>query len=93
MIKTKHDLSALTATLNLEELIEATAQGLGFARAGLERALGELQQYHSRGEHLTSIFTAQNIVEAANSVLKLQTNYHYLLEARDKDREITVEKS
>ena len=90
MIKTKHDLNASVATLNLDEMIDAAQIAISFARMDLERSVNELQQRHFKNDQMGAVFATQRLAETAEGLRKLQINYHYLLEA--KNREIQIKK-
>ena len=91
MIKTKHDLSAGVAILNLDEMISAAQIAVSFARMDLERSIGDVQQKHFKNDQMGAVFATQHLAETAEGLRKLQINYHYLLEAKYREIKIKVD--
>lgn len=85
--KTKHDLSAGVATLNLDNLIEVAQIAAGLAKTNVERELGNLQNntlYH-RARTDRHMIDARNLADAANAAQIAFENLHYLIEAKNRD--------
>lgn len=98
MLKTKHDLSANTAKLNLSELIKTAEIAVARSRWDCEQALSKLQTVQLYRENKDvwrqtyDVASAANDLAEASAALAQATNtLHYLVNAQGRD-EITVEK-
>lgn len=89
MNTTKHDLSAGTAKLNLNNLITLANAAVGFTKVQCERALNRLQYASIASDVHEMMCASADLADAATACQAACENLHYLAESKTRD-EINV---
>lgn len=92
MLKTKHDLSAGHAKINLNELIKTVQIAVGRSRHEVERRLNEIQsmQLYERNKHYDIAILAESLASASADLAESTKTLYYL--ENSKSRDIGVDK-
>jgi hypothetical protein len=85
MNKTKHDLSAGIAKLDLNDLIFLSLNSIGLAKTECERELGALQRASFNNEQKNMMYASRNLAEASAKCALACENHHFLIESISRE--------